>query len=220
MSATGRGPRLGGPEDFYESPKWTVDRFLEVYRPACTPQQGLIVEPGAGRGMIIRAAQPYLPGYRWLAVEVRGEERESLEATGAEVVIGDFLDEWLLQPRHDVGLVLGNPAYDEAFEILVRARELYPMAQVAFLMQLGFMASDKRWDFMYRHVPDVYVIPNRVSFYAGNGDSEGNAWMVWHPGERTRGDNYILASTPKEERSRKWLQRGPLLLPAQTSLFD
>jgi len=63
---------MGGPHDFFETPKWAVDRFLEAWRP---PENGgsLIVEPGAGRGMIIRAASPYLPGYGWLAVEIRGE---------------------------------------------------------------------------------------------------------------------------------------------------
>ena len=212
---------MGGPHDFFETPKWAVDRFLEAWRP---PENGgsLIVEPGAGRGMIIRAASPYLPGYGWLAVEIRGEEQQLLEETGAEVVVGDFCDEWLLAPREDVAAVIGNPSYAIAFEVLLRARELYPRAPVAFLLRLGFMASDERADWMRRNRPDLYVLPDRVVFYAGNGDSSDYAWMVWPPlelGERTWGRHMGLASTPEAERSRKWLQKKRRLVPAQADLF-
>lgn len=87
MSATGRGKRLGGPEDFYATPKWCVDRLLDEW----DPPGGTWVEPGAGSGSIIRAVNGRRHDVHWNAFEVRPEETETLTATGASVFIGGNL---------------------------------------------------------------------------------------------------------------------------------
>ena len=207
MSSTGRGPRLGGQEDFYVTPAWCVDRLLEVWHPT---ERGTWLEPAAGNGAIIRAAKALRPDVYWAAVEVREEERAALAATGATVQIGDFLE---AAPISDVSAVIGNPPFAMAMEFVQRALAVYPNARVAFLLRLNFAGSEERGAFMRRFPPTVYVLPNRPAFANGKTDSCEYAWFAWPRGEhRERDDGHfrVLASTPKGERTAKAAEHRPL----------
>ncbi len=197
MSSTGRGPRLGGPDDYYITPSWCVDRLLEVWHPS---ERGTWVEPAAGNGAIIRVAKRRRPDVSWAAVEVREEERAALEATGASVEIGDFLQ---TAPIPGVTAVLGNPPFSLAMPFVGRALSLYPEARVAFLLRLNFAGSEERGSFMRRCPPSVFVLPNRPSFAGGKTDSCEYAWFSWPRGEhreRNEGHFRVLASTAARER--------------------
>lgn len=220
MSATGRGrARLGGVEDFFVTSKWCVDRLLEEWR----PPGGVWVEPGAGNGSVIRAVNGCRADVRWVAVEVREGEYQTLVASGADVVIGDFLGKGGQRARdaaERVSVVIGNPPYVLAQEFIDRAMELFPNAWIAFLLRIPFMASQERAAFMRSRCPDVYVLPNRPEFFKGGSDSTDYAWFVWHGATPAiRGRISVLASTPVEERSRRYISAKRLLEVAQGDLF-
>lgn len=217
MSATGRGPRLGGPEDFYATPAWCVNRLLEEW----DPPGGLWVEPSAGNGSIIRAVNARRTDVRWLAVEVRAEERTTLEDCASEVVIGDFLTFDLAAREDRPAVVIGNPPYSLAQDFIERALELYPDAFHAYLLRLPFASSADRAPFMRRLPPSVYVLPDRPAFRNDGSDNTDYAWFAWRPLSHT--DTYgtfrVLATTPATERSRKLIPAGRTFEPAQRGLF-
>jgi len=121
---------------------------------------------------------------------------------------GDFLEEsWRgyhtsRVPSLETVTVVTNPPYNKA-EAFVRAcRKVYPNADMAFLLRLGFLASDDRLA-LYTDIgaPDVYVLPNRPSFTGGGTDSADYGWFVWpRRVRRTEGRLVVLDGTPKEIR--------------------
>lgn len=203
MSAAGRGPRLGGPDDFYSTPAWCVHRLLEAWR----PRGGWWLEPSAGNGAIIRAVNAVRSDVQWLACEVRPEETDGLFALvdpiGGENWTADFLADDLGY-AHDQrpSVVIGNPPYSLAAEFIQRSIDLFPSADLALLLRLNFAASEKRAQLMRCYTPDVYVLPNRPSFRNGGTDATEYAWFVWPAIGRSNGAGRfeVLRTTPAGER--------------------
>lgn len=207
MSSTGRGPRLGGPDDFFATPSWAVRRLLESW----SPPGGVWLEPGAGNGAIIRAVNEIRTDVRWIAVELRPEEKGALEATGAETICDDFLSPSLIKiaALEHAPVVLGNPPFYLAQEFIDRSRQLCPHAEIMLLLRLNYVGSEDRAAFMRRCPPDLRTLPNRPAFVPGKKpgvlgktDSIEYAWFGWPPGQRDHGTFRVLASTSKDERKR------------------
>jgi hypothetical protein len=167
MSSTARGGKRS-PADFYETPAWTVHRLLE----RITLPGGLWLEPCAGDGAIINAVNSF-PGpgafdpseVRWTAHELREECKPKLyEAAGRLVTIGDFLA--VKPPRTSSGpyydVSISNYPFSIAMEMI--EHNLKFASHVLSLLRLNFFGSEKRNAFFQKYMPDVYVIPNRVSF--------------------------------------------------------
>ncbi len=197
MSATGRGERLGGPDDFYATPAYCVNRLLE----AVDLPGGRWVEPGAGSGAIVRAVNAHRADVTWTVVEKRGEEETGLRSLDRvfNVLIADFLGDSFVG-GDGATVVIGNPPYNAAIDFITRCLALFPRAHVAFLLRLNFAASGSRAALMRRCPPDVYVLPNRPSFRNGKTDATEYAWFVWPPYMRTHGTFQVLATTPAAER--------------------
>jgi hypothetical protein len=203
MSATGRGPRLGGNHDDYETPAWAVHRLLEAM-PALP--LGPWLEPCAGWGAIIRAVRSLgriVPAVPWRTCEVQAKFQQELHSlTGAEPIIKSFLATTAADfdrlPVH----VITNPPFALAEEIIRHARALFPQATVTMLLRLNFLASKKRQAWLSTDTPDVYVLPDRPSFHNRKTDATEYGWMVWPPERRTKGTVQVLAATPKAERLR------------------
>ena len=213
MSSTGRGPRLGGADDFFVTPSWCVRRLLESW----SPPGGMWLEPGAGNGAIIRAVNEVRDDVRWTAVECRPEEEAALEAACARVLIGDFLSPNMHSSvDDDIRVVLGNPPFKDAQEFIDRARQLCQRAEIMLLLRLNYVGSEDRAEFMRRCPPDLRTLPNRPSFTAsGKTDSIEYAWFGWPPGQRDLGTFRVLASTSLDERK----GRGVYLPERQGSLL-
>lgn len=194
MSATGRGTERA-LNDFYPTQRWSVRRFLE----ACPLEGHTVLEPGAGDGAIIRAANEVFPKrFLWTAVEIDPNRYKTLKETGAEVWIGDFLRD----PRVEAGrwdLALGNPPFRFAQEFVERC--LGRVRTIAFYLRVNFMGSEERVEFHRRYPADVWVLPNRPSHTADGGtDATEYAWWVWN--ERSSGRWWVLDPTPRTERIR------------------
>jgi hypothetical protein len=200
MSATGRGERLGGDDDFYETPAYCVHRLLEKY----SPPGGIWLEPGAGSGAIIKAVRQVRTDMSWVAIEKQARFRKQLELLTVDTIIGDYLTTWV---NLDVVLVLGNPPFSLAMEFIQHSMAAYPNADVALLLRLPFLASNKRATFMQAFAPDAYVLPDRPCFAKGDSDNTDYAWMVWPKLDPEDTDHVpeighlqVLASTPEELR--------------------
>lgn len=106
-------------------------------------------------------------------------------------------------PRHDRATIWSHITPTSLAEEFVRhSRELYPHADLVFLLRIAFLASDGR-QALWRDLgtPDVYVLPNRPSFTGKGTDSADYAWFVWpKDAVRTDGGLWILKSTPVSER--------------------
>lgn len=195
MSAKGRGPNTGGSLDQNFTPAWAVDRLLEAWTP--NRPGGVWLEPGAGDGAIIQAAQRRRSQF-WHAVEIEKRFVKNLWDAGAGIVTTANFLTGMPDRLSDVSVALGNPPFTWAAEFLVQCWTLCPEAEVVLLLPLNFLASDKRRDMLADRTPSLYVLPDRPSFTAdGATDAQDYAWMRWGPnGDQPRGTVTILKSTP------------------------
>lgn len=59
--------------------------------------------------------------------------------------------------------------------------------KVIMLLRLGFLASEKRFNFMKENPPtDVLVLHKRPSFTGKGTDAQEYAWFVWDKGKKTQ----------------------------------
>lgn len=215
MSSTNRGGQRS-PSDNYGTPPWVTHRLLERLE---LPPSGIWYEPCAGEGAIIEAAKLYgSPQWRhWWANELRPEAELILSkhVQGGHLTIGDILDPSTpLPPAGDVSVVITNPPYRLAWELLHKMLQEFPKAHVVFLLRVNFIASQRRYGFMSQYMPDLYVLPNRPGFRGwGETDSPEYGWFHFFPSPRarTRGNVELLRLTAKEER--KKVPKAPIIYP-------
>lgn len=177
MSSTGRGkPRR--ELDFYPTPGWCVRALLKAWQP---PFTGNWLEPCSGDGAIIKAVTEYYGEGRlpqWTAVDIKPRHAEKLPLflpPDVDYHKADFL-KWESPRKYSV--VITNPPYLLAQEFVEKSLTLGN--RVAMLLRLGFIGSEKRFAFHRATKPDIYVLPQRVS-YTGDGqsDSDYSAWFVY-----------------------------------------
>lgn len=198
MSATRRGRRKSGADN-YPTPEWTIERFLEEWEDLHLVGPRWI-EPCAGDGVIIDVVNRFRPGIEWTACDIRETTAPRLlRATGKPPTIGDFLE--LFKPngkRWDVAIM--NPPFRLTLEFIMACLEL--AETVVCLQRMNYCGTSDRNEFFRANMPDLYVVPDRVSFTGdGNADACEHAWHVWGPeiGE-SHGLIRVLAHTPKEDR--------------------
>lgn len=184
MSAAGLGPRQGGEHDFYRTPEWVVVSILPHLDQRIL-RHGLILEPSAGDGAIIKALQPKITDLRQvMGIEIRSEGVAQLSELGIGLTMeGDAV--WQMEHMAKCwderpSLVIANPPFKDAIEHLRAAIQVVaPGGQVAFLLRLAFLAGKKRVSFHQEFAGDVYVLPRRPSFTGKGTDSSDYMWWVW-----------------------------------------
>ena len=112
MSATNRGCERKA-YDFYATPPETVRAFLANF-------DG-ILEPSAGNGQIVKVLREGGYDNRIDAVELRPEERGTLEALADNVTIGSFFD---YEPDCGYDVIIGSPPYSLALDFINKSLEL------------------------------------------------------------------------------------------------
>lgn len=194
MSSTHRGATRR-PADYYPTPRWCTRRLLEAVR----LPPGRWLEPGAGKGHIIRAVGELRDDIEWTALELREECAPILdELVSTSRCPTDFVER---PPDADFDVVICNPPFSLAREFVETSLELGDW--VVMFLRLNFLGSARRNAFFRRQMPDVYVVPDRPSFTDdGKTDSVEYAWFVWPPegGRRSRGTVTVLRTTPLAER--------------------
>lgn len=182
MSSTGRVADRA-KDDQYMTPPWAVWRFLDAVDLVDYRERSKWLEPCAGTGNVIRAVEEYYgrPGTvthakrSWTAVEKDEALAKSIPLE-AKVWGGvSFFNVELDEPRYDV--VITNPPYLLAMDFVEASLKIADT--VCMLLRLNFCGSEKRNSFFRKHMPDIYVLPNRPSFDGKGSDSIEYAWYVW-----------------------------------------
>lgn len=189
MSAAGRN--LAGnerrPDDFYATPAWCTRLILPELRLVSCP---IVLDPCAGEGAILNIVEKDLFDLDYTA----GIEIDPARAAISCAQCADALTvEWRDSNADRPDLVITNPPYKLALEFIAKALgEVAPGGEVAMLLRLNFLGSQKRAGFLRANPPDVYILPKRPSFTGVGTDATEYAWMVWGPG---RGGRWQLLDT-------------------------
>lgn len=146
---------------------------------------GSVLEPSAGRGAFVRAAQRLAPEPDFVYANdvdpIRVEElRQTVDADG-------FTDlDFLALPASRYELIVGNPPYAMAEKHVEKALSMRSRhGVVAFLLRLGFLESQMRMPFWREHpASKVFVLSERPSFTGGGTDNSAYGFFVWAAGHR------------------------------------
>lgn len=171
------------PEDaeFYATPAWCVRRLLD----AAWPGGRWWLDPCAGDGAIPEALAD--GAVEWTLIDIRDTGIEGLE-------VCDYLRK--APPRSPWDACIMNPPFSKALAFAQKAAR--EADRVCMLQRLCWLASADRAEWLRRHTPAVYVLPNRPSF-TGDGKTDGQdyAWFLWGCGDPIV---RILADTSAAER--------------------
>ena len=202
MSSTTQGGRETGADN-YPTPEWAIKRFLEAWS-GIGEIGNRWLEPAVGDGVITETVDKYVKGIEWTTCDIR-DTSPSLRRLGLDDHhTGDFfrLPEFQpgARPKWDCAIL--NPPFRLTMEFIVRCLALDQVVPVMQLM--SYMGTEDRNAWFVDHMPDLYVIPNRVS-YTGDGktDSVESAWHVWGPHPHVGvSELRLLNDTPLAERKR------------------
>lgn len=201
MSSTNRGGQRS-PSDVYPTPSFCTKRLIErIKLPG-----GLWYEPCAGEGAIIDVVRQMRPDVRWDATDIREEAIEELLRKYPDIrtACQSALDPAPWYGTEEPNVVITNPPFFLAFQMIQHWLRTFPRAHVVALLRVNFVGSQYRHPLMEAYPPDLYVLPDRPSFKGtGETDSIEYAWFAWGPAPRKRefGGWQVLATTPKEERA-------------------
>ena len=109
------------------------------------------------------------------AIEIRKEEENKLCKIYNDVRIGDCLN---YNTYYDV--VITNPPYSIAEEIITHYLEVVKPRETIMLLRLAFLESKKRYEFWQKHpVNKLYILSQRPSFTGKGTDATAYGWFVW-----------------------------------------
>jgi hypothetical protein len=140
----------------------------------CIRSMKSILEPSVGTGAFLQVIKPHLLS----TTSVHGADINP-HAEGFEycdtVFPGDFLTN-AFPDKFD--LVIGNPPYKDAVSHVRKA--LACGNNVAFLLQLSFLASHKRKDFWEEHPPShLFILTQRPKFMSKGSAFVEYGFFVW-----------------------------------------
>lgn len=182
--------------DAYYTPRWAARQGVAAVL-GHLGTGGAIVEPSAGGGAVVDALREHCPSAFVVALD-----SDPSAGPWANADVSSTLDFLTLPHERAFDLAIGNPPYKRAREFCEAAFEV--ANNVAFLLRLGFLASEERFDFWSAHRPSrLWVSPNRPSFAHGGTDSSDYAWILWQHGSTGPTVLDWLPPTPLDERKRK-----------------
>lgn len=204
MSST-RKKKRDGSADNYPTPEWATERFLEEWKDLSDVGPRWL-EPSVGDGSILEVCDRFRPDIQWETCDIR-DTTPKLRDLGLEphqINVGSFFELPIFDPeggrRWDV--IIMNPPFRLTLEFLIRAWLLAPV--VILFQSINFGGSGGRNETLRVNVPDLYLVPDRVS-HTGEGktDSVYSGWHVWGPHPAvTAGEYRILKATTIEIRKR------------------
>lgn len=157
--------------DFYSTPTWATDVFLDVLKSRIAPP-AKILEPSAGDGALLDPI-----ARTWPAADIDARDiappPEASDIVHADFFFNDTPDAY--------DLVVTNPpyAYAESF-VWLGLSKLNTSGHLALLLRIGFIGPAERSEMWRNHMPKwAFVLKQRPKFKANATDSQPSAWMVW-----------------------------------------
>lgn len=213
MTRTRRGAETRGDAN-YPTPDWAIRRFLEEW-PDLHTVGSKWIEPCAGDGVIVDVVNEFRSDIDWTVVEKRPTHTalRNIGLKSSQIWIGDFFNLYpepdpclpgKTPPEKPFDVAILNPAFYLTMPFIHR---LLHYAKVLVVMQrVNFCGSTERNEWVRSNVPDLYMIPNRVSFTGtGRTDAIEHGWHVWGPHPNVGvGEYRILKDTPIDERNRSY----------------
>lgn len=182
MSSTNRGGQRH-PDDFYRTPAMATLAILPHLTASPCTSRVRALDPACGDGAILDVVSQLWPPAMTIGYEI-DEQRAGLAASGGHhVVQRDALstDPW------EADIIVANPPFSLAMEFIQRALATRIRGDVAFLLRLNFLGSQKRAAWHREHPSDVYILPKRPAFTPdGKTDSCEYAWFCWGHGRGNR----------------------------------
>lgn len=139
--------------DFYQTPEEDVKKFLRTS--GLVPNAGLVLEPAAGDGNIVRCLKELRPEAKIVAGDIAQREFEL-----------DYVADFLTQPfKKEVDCIITNPPFTHALEFIVKSLEICK-GDVIMLLKVAFVAGQKRRALFERgHLKSIYVSSSRINCY-------------------------------------------------------
>lgn len=197
------------PNEFYPTPEWCIHRLLDRCLESHELDKGTFLEPAYGEGAIPQAFASYkerIDGVEWFGIDIEPDTRTMKESAG-NVVCDDYTtyliarhtDKFRLFPKR-FDLVITNPPFSLATEYLINSLQV--ATGVFMLLPITWLASAKRHHLITKSTPDVFLLPDRVSFTNdGQSNSVEYAWFYWDSVKpKSKGSIEVLDLTPLEER--------------------
>jgi len=189
MSATGRS-NVRHADDFYSTPSWCT-RAILVRLGMCD----FVLDPCCGSGAILDVVSNVW-GRRdgvWNTFGIDINRERVDKVNGHACRCADYLN---IPPYDGSGwggdrprLIITNPPYKLALPFIEKSlRSVAPGGDVAMLLRINFLGSQKRASFWRQHPCAVYVLPKRPSFTNGGTDATEYAWFVWGEGRENTWD--------------------------------
>lgn len=145
-----------------------------------------VLEPGAGSGNIVRALRKY-GDFNIDAIEIREEERSTLEEISDRVIIGNYME---LELGKKYVLIIGNPPFNQAMDFVLKSFDnIKPGGRIIFLLRTAFLESKDRFPFWQdpeHQLAGLYTLHQRPSFTGHGTDATSYSWFVWEPGNENQ----------------------------------
>lgn len=163
-------------KDFYPTPRWCVDRFME----ACWLPEGHWCEPCVGDGAIVRAVNEHRDDVIWTTNDIRSTGAAQHQIDFWSPLFKNLVDE--VTPSEGFDVIITNPPFKQAMEALLSFLER--ARTVALLLRVGFLTTSERHEALLDNWPnEVWILPDRPSFDGEGSDASTYAWMVWKEDE-------------------------------------
>jgi len=179
MSATGRSD-VRRADDFYATPAFCTRAILPRLSPFSTA-----LDPCAGEGAILKVLDDSVLKKRWSkywGIELDHKRAMQCRQVANGCTHADALtcpNHWWLDVNEPFDLIITNPPFSLAQEFIEKALAS-GAKEIAFLLRLNFLGSQKRAAFWKKHPCEIYVLPKRPSFTEnGKTDATEFAWYVW-----------------------------------------
>ncbi|MFA6711207.1 MAG: hypothetical protein WCS33_00675 [Candidatus Caldatribacteriota bacterium] len=156
------------PFDFYETPKYAVDKLLEVEK-----FEGTILEPCSGNGAISKVLEA--SGYQVISSDLRPE---GIYGNGG-------VDIFSLEGIQANNLIT-NPPYGRKILDLVKHCLTLADQKICLLLRLAFLEAQSRYVFFKEEntLEKVYVFSKRVIMLKEGEPMTGSkmafAWFIWN----------------------------------------
>ena len=157
--------------DFYETPAWQVRALTK----RLAVRSGTVFECCSGDKSLCNALN--LSSVRYMGTQLFTNDIDPRRIADTRLD-ATLADSWAKFPACD--WVVTNPQYNQAFEILVNARQ-HAKDGVALLLRLSFLEpTEKRGGWLAENPPRRLLVLPRYSYTAnGRSDSVTTAWMIW-----------------------------------------